>query len=313
MRTEPIIIIADETLSVQAQLGETLGQGMSLVSAMNQEQLDYWLDEPERQPDILLLDHTFVGQQLQRFCRQWSHDPATRDISLIVMGPDDEESELAALSAGAADYLRKPLSSPLCRLRIGRLLDQRAEVQRLEALCVTDGLTQIANRRYFDEFLLAEWRRAKREDSNIGLIMIDIDHFKAFNDHYGHPEGDRCLKEVAKCLKEQAQRPRDLVARYGGEEFAVVLPSIHLEGMKVVAERIREALAALAIPNAGSDTDRFVTVSMGLAWAEPKGADRFATLVEAADEALYAAKSNGRNRYSETVDLGYIRGLITNG
>ncbi|TNC92406.1 diguanylate cyclase domain-containing protein [Thalassolituus sp.] len=312
MRTEPIIIIADETLSVQAQLGETLGQGISLVSAMNQEQLEYWLHEPERQPDVLLLDHAFVGQQLQRFCHQWTHDPATRDISLVVMGPDDEELETGALSAGASEYLRKPLSSPLCRVRIGRILDTREEIRRLEALCVTDGLTQIANRRYFDDFLTAEWRRAIREEGNIGLIMVDIDHFKGFNDHYGHPEGDKCLKRVAQCLKEQAQRPRDMVARYGGEEFAIVLPSIHFEGMKVVAERIRDALAAMAIPNAASDTDPRVTVSMGLAWAEPNAKDKVTTLIEAADEALYAAKSGGRNRFSETVDLASVRSLIAN-
>lgn len=312
MPTEPIIIIADETLSVQAQLGETLGKGISLVSAMNQEQLDYWLDEPARLPDILLLDQAFVGQQMARFCRHWGEDPSTREISLVVMGPDDDDLELAALSAGAVDYLRKPLNSALCRVRIEKLLKLRGDMQRLEALSVTDGLTQIRNRRYFDDFLNAEWRRSIREDGNIGLIMIDIDHFKAFNDHYGHLEGDKCLKRVAQCLREQAQRPRDLVARFGGEEFAVVLPSIHFEGMKVVAERIRQAINDMMIPNVASDTCPQVTVSMGLAWAEPKAGDSLTTLIEAADEALYAAKSAGRNRFSETVDLASVRSLMTN-
>jgi len=312
MATEPIIMIADETLAVQAQLGEALGKGVSLVSAMNQDQLDYWLDEPARMPDLLLLDQGFVGQQMVRFCKNWKQDPLTRGIGLLVMGPDDDDLEISALAAGAEGYLRKPLNSKLCRMRIDQLLSNRAEVKRLEALSVTDGLTGIANRRYFDDFILAEWRRAQREGGNVGMIMVDIDHFKAFNDHYGHVEGDKCLKRIAQILKEQAQRPRDLVARFGGEEFAVVLPSIHFEGMKVVAERIQTAIADAAIPHEASDSRPVVSVSMGLAWAEPKPEDDITTLVEAADEALYAAKSAGRARFSEPVDLASIRSLMTN-
>ena len=312
MATEPIILIADETLSVQAQLGDALGKRVSLVSAMNQEQLDYWVDQPERKPDLLVVDQSFTGQQLSRFCHHWKQDPETRQIGLIVMGPDDDDVEIASLGAGADAYLRKPLNSQLCRIRIDQLLAARKEMQRLESLSVTDGLTGIANRRYFDDFLKAEWLRAKREGGNIGLIMVDIDHFKAFNDHYGHLEGDQCLQKVAATLKEQAQRPRDLVARFGGEEFAIVLPSIHFDGVKVVADRIRTSLTAAALPHEASDTSDILTVSMGLAWAEPSSSDNMDVLIEAADEALYAAKAGGRNRYSETVDLASIRSLITN-
>jgi len=312
MTTEPIIMIADETLSVQAQLGEALDQDISMVSAMNQEQLDYWLDQPDRKPDLLLVDQSFVGQQLSRFCHHWTQDPETRGIGLIVMGPDDDETEISALGAGASAYFRKPLNSQLSRIRIKQLLASRKEMQRLESLSVTDGLTGLANRRYFDDFLTAEWLRAKREGGNIGLIMVDIDHFKAFNDHYGHLEGDNCLRKVANTLKEQAQRPRDLVARFGGEEFAIVLPSIHFEGMKVVAERIQKALHDVRLRHEASDTSEIMTVSMGLAWAEPKSVDNIESLIEAADEALYAAKAGGRDRYSEPVDLAAIRSLMTN-
>ena len=312
MATEPIILIADETLSVQAQLGDALGKRVSLVSAMNQEQLDYWVDQPERKPDLLVVDQSFTGQQLSRFCHHWKQDPETRQIGLIVMGPDDDDVEIASLGAGADAYLRKPLNSQLCRIRIDQLLAARKEMQRLESLSVTDGLTGIPTRRYFDDFLKAEWLRAKREGGNIGLIMVDIDHFKAFNDHYGHLEGDQCLQKVAATLKEQAQRPRDLVARFGGEEFAIVLPSIHFDGVKVVADRIRTSLTAAALPHEASDTSDILTVSMGLAWAEPSSSDNMDVLIEAADEALYAAKAGGRNRYSETVDLASIRSLMTN-
>ncbi|MDF1763489.1 MAG: GGDEF domain-containing protein, partial [Oleibacter sp.] len=178
---------------------------------------------------------------------------------------------------------------------------------------ITDGLTKLANRRYFDDFLMAEWLRAKREGKGIGLIMADIDFFKAFNDHYGHLEGDRCLKQIAQALQYQAQRPRDLVARFGGEEFAVVLPSIQFEGMRVVAERLLETVRQLKISHAASTVANHVTISMGLAWSEPGNNDKLETLIEAADEALYAAKGEGRDRMSETIDLASVRSLIPSG
>lgn len=311
MTQDPIIIIADETLAVQAQLGACLGSAVTLVSAMNQEQLIYRLSEPSHQTDILLLDMAFVGQQLASFCKQWLESPLSRNVSLIIMGPDDDEAELAALEVGALDYIRKPLNLELCKARIEVVLRHRAQIRRLESLSSTDALTQVANRRYLDDFLLAEWRRAQREGGNIGLIMIDIDYFKGYNDNYGHVEGDKCLRRVAQTLKQQVQRPRDLVARFGGEEFAIILPSIQFDGMAVVAERLRHAIEDLAIPNAGSDVNPYVTVSMGLAWCEPRVDDDVMVLMEAADEALYAAKSAGRNRFSQTVDLASIRSLLT--
>jgi diguanylate cyclase (GGDEF)-like protein len=311
MPQDPIIIIADETLAVQAQLGACLGSAVTLVSVMNQEQLTYRLSEPSHQTDILLLDMAFVGQQLASFCSQWLKNPLSRNVSLIVMGPDDDEIELAALAAGALDYIRKPLNPELCKARVELVLRHRAQIKRLENLSATDTLTQVANRRYLDNFLSAEWRRAQREGGNIGLIMIDIDHFKGYNDNYGHVEGDKCLRRVAQTLKQQVQRPRDLVARFGGEEFAIILPSIQFDGMAVVAERLRQAIEDLAIPNAGSEVNAYVTVSMGLAWCEPRVGEDVVVLMEAADEALYAAKSAGRNRISQTVDLASIRSLLT--
>ena len=151
---------------------------------------------------------------------------------------------------------------------------------------------------------------AAGENGNLGMIMIDIDHFKLFNDYYGHVTGDECLRQVAKVLGECAQRPRDLVARYGGEEFAVVLPSIQIEGLEVVAQRLQRAMSDLAFAHHASPTAETITISMGLAWCEPKAGEDWKLLVEAADEALYTAKSNGRNQYSETVDLAAIRSLI---
>jgi two-component system chemotaxis family response regulator WspR len=217
------------------------------------------------------------------------------------MDQADDDIELFALTCGAVDFLVKPFKGTLTLARIKLHLTHVKENRRLSALSMTDGLTQIANRRYFDEFYSAEWRRACREQGSLGLIMMDLDHFKAFNDHYGHLQGDKCLTTVAQQLKAAVQRPRDFVARFGGEEFIVLLPSIQPEGVRVVAERLQQALAALMIPHRYSSTSKYVSVSMGLAWCEPDNDFRPDQLVAAADEALYSAKENGRNGFSEVV------------
>lgn len=310
MEFEAQILIANHALDVQTEFAQCLGSTVNLMGAVNQAQLDFWLTSSDYQPDVFLLDHAFVGQNLQKFCTSWKENPITRDITLLVMGEDDDETELRALSAGATDYFRKPLNISLCVKRIQLQLARLEEVRRLEALSVTDGLTQVANRRYFDDFLQAEWRRAAREKGNVGLIMLDIDHFKLYNDHYGHVEGDDSLKKVAQCLREQVQRPRDLVARFGGEEFALVLPSIHYEGMKVVAERIQQAIEGLQLPHLLSPTAPYVSVSMGLAWAEPNHDESQTSLIEAADEALYAAKAAGRAGYSRTLNITQVSSML---
>jgi len=309
--TQPLIIIADHTLAIQAELADLLAADAAVVSAVQTEQLSYWLDNPTLKPDILLLDQNFLEQPLAEFCEAWAVNPALRDCDVVVMGPDNVTSEADALLAGAVDYLRKPLHPVLALARIKAQLQRRAEIARLEALSATDGLTGVANRRYLDQFLNAEWRRAQREGGNIGLIMVDLDHFKRFNDYYGHVRGDECLREVSQALKHCVQRPRDLVARYGGEEFAIVLPSIQFEGVEVVAQRLQQVIAQLKLTHETSPVSDYVTLSMGLAWCEPVAGEHWTLLVEAADEALYTAKAAGRNGHSETVDLASVRMLLS--
>jgi len=168
---------------------------------------------------MLLLDSALTEEGLTAFCRQWMANPHTRQTDIIVMGPADENSEIEALMAGAVDYLRKPVNPYLCLARVKTQLRQRSVRRELESMSLTDSLTGLANRRYLDDFLQAEWRQAQRVKGSVGMLMVDIDHFKAYNDHYGHPQGDRCLAQVGHCMKSAVQRPRDLVARYGGEEF----------------------------------------------------------------------------------------------
>jgi diguanylate cyclase (GGDEF)-like protein/PAS domain S-box-containing protein len=182
---------------------------------------------------------------------------------------------------------------------ISRDITERKQAEgRLAVLAVMDGLTELVNRRTFDERLLEEWARARRECTPLSLLMIDVDHFKAFNDQYGHPAGDACLRAVAAVLDAQARRPADMTARYGGEEFVVLMPNTDEAGCKWVGERIRQAIRELGIHHASNFPARRVTASLGGATLMPD-ADaslKSSALVEAADLALYAAKHSGRDR-----------------
>lgn len=175
-----------------------------------------------------------------------------------------------------------------------RTSELAAANKQLEILSNTDGLTNIGNRRVFDLTLEAEWNRGKRTNSPLALVMLDIDHFKEFNDHYGHLAGDDCLKTLASTLALVAQRSGELVARYGGEEFVVLLPNIDLNTALDAAKHIQELIHSLAIPHANTDLG-VVTVSIGVAYLQPTNQQSATELICQADEALYLAKSAGRN------------------
>ncbi|WP_315787448.1 diguanylate cyclase domain-containing protein [Fischerella sp. JS2] len=166
----------------------------------------------------------------------------------------------------------------------------------LERLATLDGLTQVANRRRFDEYLSQEWRRMAREQQYLSLILCDVDYFKSYNDHYGHQAGDACLKRVAAAMRNTLKRPADLVARYGGEEFAIILPSTTQQGAVAVAQAIQKAIKLLKLPHIQSQISDFITVSFGVSSIIPTHNLRAETLITAADEALYEAKKQGRDR-----------------
>jgi len=169
--------------------------------------------------------------------------------------------------------------------------------RELEKLTRQDGLTGIANRRYFDSYLLTELRRAAREHQPLALILADVDSFKAFNDHYGHQAGDECLQQIAAALTLAGRRPADLPARYGGEEFAMVLPGTTLEGALDVAKSLAQAIEGLDIAHARSGVSRRITLSQGLVSLIPTKETKPEALIELADQALYKAKQQGRNCY----------------
>ncbi|PLZ99496.1 hypothetical protein CEN50_07125 [Fischerella thermalis CCMEE 5268] len=166
----------------------------------------------------------------------------------------------------------------------------------LERLATLDGLTQVANRRRFDEYLSQEWRRMAREQQYLSLILCDVDYFKSYNDYYGHQAGDACLKRVAAAMRNTLKRPADLVARYGGEEFAIILPSTAIQGAIAVAQAIQKAIKLLRLPHIQSQISDFITVSFGVSSIIPTHNLRAETLITTADEALYEAKKQGRDR-----------------
>jgi len=191
----------------------------------------------------------------------------------------DETGRLMAVAETISDVTEKHLAE-----------------EALRDLALKDSLTGLANRRSFDMTLTTEWNRSARDHASLSVLLIDIDYFKAYNDEYGHQAGDECLKRVALAMAAQSFRPADTVARYGGEEFAVILPSTDRGGAVEVAERIRDAVQILAIPQAGSDTGNSVTVSVGTATEIPSPGGSLEALLSRADKALYTAKRCGRNR-----------------
>jgi diguanylate cyclase (GGDEF)-like protein len=212
----------------------------------------------------------------------------------------DDATLNRALAVSPYGYIVKPFRARELKvaveLAIAKHTQERAEAEKLSALALTDPLTGLANRRRFDSVLALEWDRARREQHPLALLMIDIDHFKAFNDTHGHAAGDACLQAVARALREHCSRPADLVARWGGEEFAIVLPGTDRSGAGHVAGELVGVVRRINVGHGPPGAPPVVTVSIGAASAVPSEQSSASALLKKADAALYAAKQAGRNR-----------------
>ena len=219
-------------------------------------------------------------------------------IALMISGGIVMLSTITFTLVGCYSLERDERQNWLLRVRTRHLMTALEQANdRLEKISRSDLLTEVANRRHFDDFLTQVWARAQVDGSEVSILMLDVDHFKAFNDHYGHPVGDECLKQVAATLKRRLRRPGDLVARFGGEEFIAVLTGTSASIATQAAERIRLAIENMQIPHLGSQSSSFITTSIGVACLRPRDAGATQTkLISLADEALYKAKSRGRNR-----------------
>ena len=253
-----------------------------------------------RMPDLVLLDIMMPGMDGFEVCRRIKDDPTTHDIPVIFISAKSEvEDETRGLEVGAIDFITKPISPPIVKARVRNHLLLKRQTDLLRSLSFLDGLTGIANRRRFDDTMAREWRRCARSHLPLSLIILDVDHFKAYNDQYGHQAGDECLRIVAEVLAERARRPSDLVARYGGEEFVCLLPETDGPGATRVAEGFRAAVAERRIPHAQSPVAPYVTISLGVATVIPSVESSPDRLAEMADQLLYRAKRSGRNRVED--------------
>lgn len=262
-------------------------------------------------PDIVLLDIILpdtdgfaVAQRLRALEENGGWTP------IIFLSSLNKDADIErGIAAGGDDYLAKPISEVVLGAKIRamqRIIQMRTSLvvlarkldaanHELKRLSASDGLTGIPNRRLFDEYIAREWRRARRGSTSIAMIMCDVDHFKLYNDTYGHQAGDDCLRRVAGAIQKAMERASDIVARYGGEEFAVVLPETQIGGALFMAEKIRHAIHELHIPHSGSQSGQ-ITLSIGIAASVPGEHNPPDELIEAADRALYQAKHDGRDR-----------------
>lgn len=254
-------------------------------------------------PDLILLDIIMPGMDGYEVCRKLKENEITRNIPVIFITALSEAiDEAKAFGIGAVDFISKPFQPIVVKARVNTHLNLKKKSDMLEALAAIDGLTNIYNRRRFDETIALEWRRAARSEIPLSLIMLDIDHFKLFNDNYGHARGDECLKRIAEALKNGLQRAGDFIGRYGGEEFAVIVTDSDADGALHLAEKLKQTVCDLNIENEYSETAPYVTLSIGVATIQaPTPGASIEKFFDAADKMLFKSKKNGRNQVNKLI------------
>lgn len=306
------LLIVDDDITVVQVLAKALAGIGSIRYALNgADALRLLEQEP---PDVVLLDAHMPGLSGFDVLGAIRSQPQWEDIPAIFITSDSSQGmEEEGLAQGAADFIGKPFHPAIVAARVRTQLRLKRALDRLRQLSSTDALTGVANRRTLDETLLRECKRSQRSRSAIAVLMLDVDHFKRFNDTYGHGAGDEALVQVARAMQRATNRPADLVARYGGEEFTLVLPDTDGDGAMGVAATLMANVAQLKIPHSASATG-FLTVSIGIGvfdqasnhWNQARTGLRetnsttpplcATALLATADQALYAAKQAGRAR-----------------
>lgn len=289
-----LLVVDDQPINIQALYRIFAPDHRVLMATSGAKALALCKEDP---PDLVLLDVEMPELDGYEVCARLKADEATRNIPVIfVTSHTDADEETRGLELGATDFIAKPVNPAVVRARVKTHLTLKAQSDLLRQMVFLDGLTGVANRRCFDERLDVEWRRAARNASPLALLMLDVDHFKRFNDCYGHQTGDECLRQVAAAIKGSLVRPGDVVARYGGEEFACVLPATDFEGALAVGAGIERAVRGLQIPHSQSDVSDVVTLSIGVSMGLPERDGDPARLLALADAQLYRAKHSGRAR-----------------
>ncbi|MBT3185085.1 MAG: diguanylate cyclase [Nitrospina sp.] len=322
---KPAVLLIDDEEAILAGISYVLEKnGYRVVTANGGEQgLEVFKKENLQMVITDLVMDGIGGLEVLKQVKEI--EPET--MVVIMTGHGEMDSSIEALRLGASDYLLKPCKEEELLFRVTRCFEKlqmlndakktneklkksvikhqelekslRASNKQLELLSTLDGLTGIANRRTFEKFLEREWKSSMRHTQPATAIMMDIDFFKLYNDTYGHQAGDDCLKKVARTIEKSLRRPGDLVARYGGEEFVAILSDTSQKGAFSLAEKVRASVEALEIPHQASPVNKFVTISLGVASRVPERGDASSILISEADQSLYKAKQEGRNRVME--------------
>ncbi|MBS4068211.1 MAG: diguanylate cyclase [Sulfurimonas sp.] len=249
-------------------------------------------------PDLILLDVVMPEMDGYEVCKILKSNASTHDIPIIfVTGNDSDIDEERGLNLGAVDYIKKPFNPSIAKIRVRNHINLKLKSDMLEELSMCDALTHIPNRRNFNERFEVKYKESLRDKMSFGVMMIDVDFFKLYNDNYGHGRGDSALIKVAHTLQKNLKRPFEMVARYGGEEFVVILKDIDKDGLKKVAESLLDSIQELKIPHEYSAASSYISISIGISFkdvTEEKSKDQ---LLEESDSALYEAKTTGRNKY----------------
>ncbi len=300
---QKVLVVDDEQVNLQLLISLLSRDYRVLVAKNGQQALTV---VKANKPDLILLDIMMPGMDGYEVCRRIKEERTTRNIPVIFLtARQDVHSEARGFDMGAVDYITKPFHGTTVRARVRTHLGLKHKTDLLEKLAFLDGLTEIPNRRSFETVLEREWAAAQRRREAISLVMIDVDRFKQYNDHYGHGAGDDCLRRVAHAVQQTLSRTGDFAARYGGEEFVLVLPGTDRSGAEKMAEQVRLAIEDLKIPHAKSTVDDVVTVSLGVGTMVPSHPGSPPnSLKEAADQMLYQAKEAGRNRFESTMLAG---------
>ena len=288
-----LLIVDDSEMNIVI-LTRMLNRNYNIISAKNGniaiESANTYL------PDIIILDIIMPGMDGYDTIAELKKSEVTRHIPVIfITGLNRPEDEEKGLALGAADYIIKPFSEAVVKLRVHNQIRMLDYIRTIENLMMTDQLTKMPNRRSFDERLQTEWNRARRKTSPVSILIIDIDHFKKYNDAYGHPQGDVVLQVAAEIFMKTIRCSGDFAARWGGEEFIVLLPDTELDDALIVAERIRHNIEHTEIFRDNGEKDK-ITVSIGVNTQIPDEQILIKDFIHYADDALYNAKKEGRNR-----------------
>ena len=296
----PVILLVDDDIEFLQLAGRYLADEYEVAFSRNAEEALAYLEW--HKPDMILMDLAMPVMDGLTLCRWLKSMSVTESIPVIFITTSNQvEDEIACLDAGGVDFVNKPLNPASFKARIRSKLQLKVQLDELRELSETDGLTGLCNRRHFFKRLDVEYGYARRYKTPMTLLMMDIDHFKAYNDDYGHPAGDACLKALAGTLLTHVNRASDVVARYGGEEFIVLMSGCTEAGMRAKAEAIRADVESLAQRSEGTALKRPITVSIGAYCCLSVVDISQEAMVRHADALLYEAKAAGRNRVCCTV------------